>query len=407
MKITIDEIRTAHNILKKYIQPSPLLKNEWLSKKYHCNVYLKLENMLPVGSFKLRGATYKLSQLPVSELTNGVLAVSAGNHAQGVAWAASLFKTKAKIIMPLGSPITKIANTQALGAEVILHGENVEEGFEYAKILQKKENLTFIHPFEDEMIIAGQGTLALEVLESLPQTDYVFGSIGGGGLLAGVGTVFKELSAQTVVVGAQASGASSMVESLQKSELIEHPTASTFADGIKVKKTSATMFALLDKVVDEALHLSDDRIALSLLELMEHARIIAEGAGALPLAAFDELYQKNPRRFKGKNIVLIICGGNIDINVIDRIIERGLIASHRRVNIKVPLADKPGTLKLLTQILFEQGANILQAIHDREAPSLELQESLVDLTLEIKGKDHLDQIVSELNKHFKHVQIVK
>ena len=300
MKLEMDGFKKAHELLKDYIVKTPLIRNEWLSKKYACDVFLKLENLQPVGSFKLRGATNMIANLSEEDRQKGVIAVSAGNHAQGVAWAAEKFGIDATIIMPKPSPLVKIMNTEALGAKVILAGENVDESFEYAKDYLKKHNKVYVHPFNQEDVIYGQGSIGFELKEQAENVDFIFGSIGGGGLMTGVGKVMKELFPNCTVVGSQSTGASSMIKSLQQGKLIEGETVETFADGIKVKKPEFKMYELLDSVVDEAVHVSDDKVALSVLELMEHARVIAEGAGAINLAAFAELFERNPRRFKNK-----------------------------------------------------------------------------------------------------------
>ena len=398
MKISFKEFEEAQKVLSQYITPTPLVKNEWLSKKYGANIYLKLENLQPVGSFKLRGATNKIYHLTESEKKQGVVAVSAGNHAQGVAWAADKFGVNATIIMPKTSPLVKITNTEALGAEVILEGDNVDESFEYVKEYQKKHKKTYVHPFHDPHVIAGQGTVAFELVNQLDKIDFVFGSIGGGGLMAGVGGVLKELRPECKLIGAQATGTSSMVKSLQQGKIIVDEKVATFADGIKVKKPNEEMYELLDELIDEAVHVSDDVIAASVLRLMEWARVIAEGAGGINLGAFHELYENNPRRFKGKNIVLLICGGNIDINVVDRIIDKGLIETKRRINFSILLDDSPGMLQEMTAKISELGANILEVIHDRAAPHLELQQSVVKTTLETKGPEHTEFIIEELKK---------
>lgn len=401
MKIDPKDYDKAYEIVKQYIAPTPLVRNDGLSKRYGANIYLKLENMHPVGSFKLRGAINKISSLSDSEKKLGVLAVSAGNHAQGVAWAAGKFGVDATIIMPEGSPIVKIMNTEALGAKVILKGEDVEEGFAFAKEYQKEHQKVFIHPFEDPLIIAGQGSISYELKNQIDQIDFLIGSIGGGGLLAGIGQTIKNFFPNCFVIGTQAKGSNALVKALQTGKIEVPKTAKTFADGIRVKDPRKSMYQLLDKVVDDAIDIDDDKIALSVLELMEQARVIAEGAGAITLAAFDELYQKSPRRFKGKNIVLIICGGNIDINLVDRIIDKGLMESCRRIKVRLLLNDRPGSLMRLSQLMQQEGANILQVVHDRDAPFLALQESIVDATLETKGPEHAQQILKVLGEHFK------
>ncbi len=401
MKLEMDGFKKAHELLKDYIVKTPLIRNEWLSKKYACDVFLKLENLQPVGSFKLRGATNMIANLSEEDRKKGVIAVSAGNHAQGVAWAAEKFGIDATIIMPKPSPLVKIMNTEALGAKVILAGENVDESFEYAKEYLKKHNKVYIHPFNQEDVIYGQGSIGFELKEQAENVDFIFGSIGGGGLMTGVGKVMKEFFPNCTVVGSQSTGAASMIKSLQQGKLIEGETVETFADGIKVKKPEFKMYELLDSVVDEAVHVSDDKVALSVLELMEHARVIAEGAGAINLAAFAELFEKNPRRFKNKKIVLIICGGNIDINLVDRIIENGLIESNRRMKMNVLLDDRPGALHQLTKTLMESEANVLQVVHKTDVPFLQLSQSVVEVIAESRGESHSDEIFKAVSSIFK------
>lgn len=400
MKLELKGFKEAKKNIAPYVHQTPLVKNEWLSKKYNCNMYLKLESLQPVGSFKLRGATNFMSHMTEAEKKMGVLAVSAGNHAQGVAWAAEKFGIEATIIMPTSSPLTKIANTEAMGAKVILNGENVDESFEFAKEYLEKNKKVFIHPFNHENVIYGQGTIAYELKDQLPEIDYIFGSIGGGGLMAGIGMVAKDIFDKCTIVGCQSTGAASMIKSLQQGKLMESETVATFADGIKVKKPLLNMYELLDAIIDEAIHVSDDKVAKSLLDLIENARIVTEGAGAINLAAFEELYERNPRRFKGKNIVLVICGGNIDINLVDRIIDMGLMESKRRVKMKVILEDKPGGLHLLTGILSEANANILQIYHLRDEVGIQLNQSIAEVIMETKGESHLEEVYQAVKEKF-------
>ena len=400
MKFTLNEFEESFQQLSKYITPTPLIKNEWLSSKYGANIYLKLENLQPVGSFKLRGATHKLMKLSQEERAKGVVAVSAGNHAQGVAWAAHKFGIEATIIMPKPSPIIKVMNTRALGAEVLLEGDNVDESFEFVQEYLKENDKTYIHPFCDKDIILGQGSIAMELRDQIDNIDFLFGSIGGGGKLSGVGFVAKELFEDITIIGTQAEGASSMVESLQKGKIVKKDTVSTFADGIKVKRAIPEMYEILDSVIDEAVSISDHKIATGVLELIEQARIITEGAAAINLAAFTELFEKNPRRFKGKDIVLLICGGNIDINLIDRIIDKGLIESSRRLRLNLILPDTPGSLNNLTQKISNADANVLDVRHDRNSPTLGLNESLVELMLETKGVEHSQTIIDYLREDY-------
>ena len=401
MNLDFTIFEEAKKIITDYLTPTPLVKNEWLSKKYGANIYLKLENLQPVGSFKLRGALNKIYHLNEEEKKQGVVAVSAGNHAQGVAWAAAKFGVNATIIMPKPSPLVKIANTEALGAEVILAGENVDESFEYVKNYQQEHQRIYVHPFHDPLVVAGQGTIAFELLSELDKIDFIFGSIGGGGLMTGVGQVMKTLHPDCKLIAAQATGACSMVKSLQQGKIVIDEKVATFADGIKVRVPNTEMYEHLDKLIDEAVQVPDSLTAAAVLRLMEWARIIAEGAGAINLAAFHELWEANPRRFKNKNVVLIICGGNIDINLVDRIIDKGLIETKRRINFSILTDDRPGSLKELTALISSLGANILEVIHDRNAPQLELQQSIVKTTLETKGPEHTEFIINELKKVYK------
>lgn len=400
MKIPFDEFEKAFETIKGILPYTPLIKNDWLSTKYGANIYLKLENMQPVGSFKLRGASYKLSSLTDGEKSKGVVAVSAGNHAQGVAWAAKRLGISATIIMPKPSPLVKIHNTEMLGAEVILEGDNVDESFEFCKKYLKENDKVFIHPFHDEKVIAGQGSIGFELKEQIKEIDYIFGSIGGGGLMAGIGLAMQKLMPNCKLVGAQAKGANSMVRSLQEAVLKSSQKVSTFADGIKVKNPVLDMYNLLDQVIYEAVDVSDDIIAASVLRLMEQAGVIAEGAGAINLGAFHELHASNPRRFKNKNIVLVICGGNIDINLIDRIIDRGLVKTKRKMNFSILLDDSPGALKTLTAVISENGGNILEIHHERSNPKIELQQSVVSVSLETKGESHSIEIMKEVEAIF-------
>ncbi len=407
MKLKLSDVEEARNVLLKILQPTPMIRNPWLSKKYNCDVFLKLESMHPIGSFKIRGACYKLSKLSKKELSKGVIAASAGNHAQGVAWAAAHFKTEATIVMPIGAPLTKIQNTISLGAKVVLFGDTYEEAYDHARKIEKKTGAVFVHPYDDHDVISGQGTLGLEILEQLPEADVVIGSIGGGGLMAGVGLVFHTMKPKAYVVGAQASGARSMVESIRKKRVIETGFADTFADGIRVKNVAKRIFKNLLQYVDVAHHADDESIAASVLTLIEKARVISEGAGALPLSVLDQIYNEKPKLIQGKKIVLIVCGGNIDVNVLARIIDRGLTMTGRRVRLNVFLTDKPGSLNNLTKLIAENGANIIQAIHDRDAPSVGLHETGVELTIETKGSNHGAALIKNIKKHFPKLEVLR
>ena len=407
MQLELSQFKKAYETLKEIIEPTPLVYNEWLSKQYGCQIYLKLENMLPIGSFKMRGATYKISSLTAAEKKQGVLAVSAGNHAQGVAWAASRFKVKATIIMPEGSPLTKIRNTETLGATVVLKGQNIEECFLFAQEMMKKKKMVFVHPFHDPMVIAGQGTVAFELLNQLPDADYLFSSIGGGGLVSGMGQVLKGHKSKMKLIAGQATGCSTMVRSLNSGKIQTSEKAETFADGIRVKNVNKDMFQSLGKVVDASYTVDDEKMAWAILQLMEKARVIAEGAGALPLALFDQLYQKDPKKFKDKKIILVICGGNIDVNLLERIIDRGLIESNRKIRISIPITDRPGVLHQLTGIIKGVGANILQVVHDRDSSDAGITGTNVFFTLETMGEQHMKELLTEMHKDFPQAKVIR
>jgi threonine dehydratase len=393
-QIRLSDIQEAKKVLQKYLQPSPLLYNTWLSEALGCEIYLKLENMQPIGSFKIRGATYKVSKLNPKQKKAGVVAASAGNHAQGVAWGSKKVGCHATIVMPKSASLMKIQNTQALGAEVVLEGANYDEAFAFAKKLSEKTGQVLIHAFEDEEIIAGQGTLALEILEQLPDVDYVVGSVGGGGMMAGVSTVFKSLRPQTQIVACQAARAASMIQSIRKGKAVVLDSAQTFADGIAVMRASEKIRKILSGKVDHWVEIEEDEMATAVLTLLEKAKIITEGSCAAPLAALDHIKKK----IQGKKVVLIVSGGNIDVNLLSRVIDRGLIRTGRRIRLNVLISDRPGALAQLTEIIAKQGANILQSIHDRNEPSTQIGETEVALTLETRGPEHSAQILKSLKE---------
>lgn len=402
LRVTLADIEQARGTLARLLEPTPLLPNRWLSEQLGCQLYLKLENMQPIGSFKIRGATYKISRLSASERKRGVIAASAGNHAQGVAWGSAQFRAKATIVMPVNAPLTKLQNTVALGALIVLEGDNYDEAHAVARAIARKSGAVFVHPYEDPDVIAGQGTIGLEIMEQLPGVDLVIGSLGGGGLMAGVATAIKEFKPKAVVVGAQASGARSLLESVRKKRVVSTGIADTFADGIKVLSASQTMVDLLGPLIDLTGHADDEAIAAAVLTLMEKAKVVAEGAAALPLAVLEQMRA----RIRGKKVVMIVSGGNIDVNVLSRIIDRGLIRAGRRVRVNVFITDRPGSLNRLTQLIAKQGANILQAIHDRDSPSAGINETGVEFTLETRGPEYSKDLIEALRKQVARLEVL-
>jgi threonine dehydratase len=397
MEISIAEIEAAARELSRYLTPSPLLYNTSLSEAMGCEVHLKLENMQPIGSFKIRGATYKISKLSPEEKKLGVITASAGNHAQGVAWGSRRLGVSSLIVMPRNATLVKIQNTKALGAQVVLEGDNFDEASAAARRIMGETGRVYVPAFEDPLIIAGQGTAGLEILQQLPDVDYVIGATGGGGLMAGLGIALKAKRPQVQLIGAQAAGASVMADSFHAGKPLKTELINTFADGIAMKAASAPMLAILKKVLDDVVKVADEEIAAALLVLLEKAKTVVEGAGAVSLAALMQPELK--AKVKGKKVVVVVSGGNIDVNVLSRIIDRGLIRAGRRLRVNVWISDRPGSLARLTDLIAKEGANVLQTIHDRSEPSTTIEETEVNLTLETKGPEHGDKVIDALKNH--------
>jgi threonine dehydratase len=394
LEVALADIQQAKAELRKYLQQTPLVLNSWLSETLGCELYLKLENMQPIGSFKIRGATYKIAQLTPEQKAKGVLAASAGNHAQGVAWGSRRLGVKATVVMPKGAALVKVQNTKLLGAEVLLEGETFEEAFLVARELEKKTGKVFVHAYEDRDVIAGQGTLGLEILDQLPDVDVVVGPIGGGGLMGGVSLALKALRPRTRIIGCQAAGASAMAQAIQKGQAVSLPKVETFADGIAVANASETMRSLLAPLLDECVTADEESIVMAILTLLEKAKVISEGSGALPIAVIEQMKSE----LQGKKVVALISGGNIDVNVLSRVIDRGLTRAGRRLRINALISDRPGSLAKVTDLLARQGASILQVIHDRNEPSTTIDLTEVALTLETRGPDHSDAVIEALKK---------
>ena len=342
--LTLDKIYHAAFVLKEIARRTDLIEAPLLSRD--CRLYLKTENLQVTGSFKVRGAYYKISQLSEEERSRGVIACSAGNHAQGVALAATRRGIKSIVCMPDGAPIMKVENTKNLGAEVCLVPGTYDDAHDKAVELQAETGMTFIHPYDDELVIAGQGTIGLEILDQLPDLDAVIVPVGGGGLIAGIAFTIKSLRPDVKVYGVQAAGAPSMYMSMKEHCYRTLDTASTFADGIQVKTPGELTYEMCEKYVDEMVTVSEDEIAAAILSLMENQKLVAEGAGAVPVAA--ALFHKLP--IQGKKVVCVVSGGNIDVNILSRVITRGLIMSGRKSNLTIALEDKPGQLTKVSQI---------------------------------------------------------
>jgi threonine dehydratase len=382
-----EEIEVAKNKIQKAILRTPTIYSDTLSELTGKKLFLKLENLQKTGSFKIRGAYYKLSQFTPSMRKAGVVAASAGNHAQGVAWASSLLGIHSTIVMPEGVSLAKQMATQSYGGEVLLFGQNTDEALRYAKKLTE-DGRFFVHPFDDEQVIAGQGTIGLEILKEVPDVEAMIIPVGGGGLISGISAIVKKRRPRVKIIGVQSIHAPSAFYSLNKKRIVEVRVKPTLADGIAIRKVGEITFPMIQKGVDEIVTVNEDEIASAILTLMERKRVVAEGAGAAPLAA---LLSKR-LKIRSKKVVLVISGGNIDVHLLDRIIEKGLAQTGRLVRFTILLRDVPGALAKLTSLVAQHRANILHIIHERAAKDIPIGFSKVILVLETRGSDHIQEI---------------
>jgi threonine dehydratase len=402
----INQVKDSKKRLDKVILNTPLSFAPKLSEKVNANIYLKKENLQKTGSFKLRGAFNKISLLSDEQKRQGIIASSAGNHAQGVAFSASYFDIDAIIVMPESTPLNKINGVKEFGANVVLYGNNYDEAYNRAIELSKEKNLVFIHPFGDEDVIVGQSTIALDILDSFDgkgDIDKIIVPIGGGGLISGIARVFKEISPSTKIIGVSAKGAPAMRESFLQKKIINTNTVKTIADGIAVSKTNELTYNYILENVDDIVEVSDDEIAYAILFLLEQQKVLVEGAGAVGVASL--LLDKIDIN-KDENIVCLLSGGNIDVTMLSVIIEKGLALSYRNMKLVITLVDKPGSLQYLTQVLKENNANIIQISYDRTSVHLDYGDANVSVYLETKGIDHQESIKSALSKaNFAYTQL--
>ena len=381
--LTIDRIQHAAEVLKSVVRRTDLIRAARINPD--SEIYLKTENLQVTGSFKVRGAYYKISQLTDEEKARGVIACSAGNHAQGVALGATKNGIKSLICLPAGAPISKIEATKRLGAEVCLVNGVYDDAYQKALELKEKHGYTFVHPFDDESVIAGQGTIALEIIEQLPDIEAVIVPVGGGGLISGVAFTLKTLRPDIKVYGVQAAGAPSMVTSLEEKHIVRLPSVSTLADGIAVKEPGVNTFEYCSRYVDKIVTITEDEISTAILALIEQHKLIAEGAGAIAVAA--AMYNKVPIR--GKKTVCLVSGGNIDVPILSRVVKRGLIAEGRSCTLTVELSDKPGQLVGLLDIIASQGANVISVNHERSGSNIDIHGSYVKVQLETRNHEHI------------------
>ena len=389
MKVTLADIQQAREVLKDLINPTEMSHSLSASKLLNSEIYFKFENTQRTGSFKFRGAYNKISTLTAAERARGVVASSAGNHAQGVALSASLAGVKSTIVMPESASISKASATRGYGADVVLHGEIYDDAYEYARKLEKEHGYTFIHPYQDPKVIAGQGTIGLEVLEKVPDLDSVIIPIGGGGLISGVALALKSLHPKIRVIGVQSDRSPGMACMYNKQSVPEQKRrAATIADGIAIKNPSPEIYEnFIAKYVDEIVTVSDDEIAEAIVFLMERAKTVAEGSGAASLAA-----AMNRHLNLGKKCCVLISGGNIDLNVVSKVIDRGQIKRGRLCEVAVIVDDLPGNLSRLTRAIAEQKANILEVRHDRVSQGLSLRETRIEFVLETTSLEQGERI---------------
>ena len=382
----------ARERLNTVITKTKLIHSSIFSNETGNEVYIKPENLQRTGAFKIRGAYNKIAKLTEEEKKRGVIAASAGNHAQGVALAAQKLGIKAVIVMPKHTPLIKVEATRRYGAEVILTGEVYDEAYEYAKKLQEKEGYTFVHPFNDEDVIEGQGTIALEVLEELPDADIILVPIGGGGLISGIASAAKLKNPLIKIIGVEPEGAASALEARKSHHVVELDEANTIADGTAVKKIGDITFDYIEKYVDDIVTVSDYELMAAFLILVEKHKIVAENSGILSVAGLKKL------NVKGKKIISIISGGNIDVLTISSMINKGLVARGRIFTFAVDLPDKPGQLVAVSQILSEQNANVIRLEHNQFKNLDRFHEVELQVTVETNGEEHINKITQEFEK---------
>ncbi|MDE5626291.1 MAG: threonine ammonia-lyase, partial [Muribaculaceae bacterium] len=385
-ELTIGEIYRAQMVLRDVARHPKIIGPTQLSDS--CRIYLKPENLQHTGAFKLRGAYYKISQLTDEEKRHGVIACSAGNHAQGVALAASHNGIKSLICLPAGAPISKIEATKRLGAEVCLVPGVYDAAYAKAIELKEEKGYTFVHPFNDPKVIAGQGTIGLEILEEMPGVEAIVVPVGGGGLIAGVAFAVKTLRPDIKIYGVQAAGAPSMAESMRKHERVHLDSVSTVADGIAVKEPGDLTYELCERYVDEIVTVNDDEIAAAILALIEKQKLVAEGAGAAAVAA--AMFGKLP--LDGKKVVCLVSGGNIDVNILSRVINRGLLKNGRLCQLELEVPDKPGTLSQVLKVVADHGGNVLSVSHERVAASSQINACTLHLELETLDHNHVSRL---------------
>ena len=403
LSIGLADVLAARERLRGAIYESPCPHSIMLSALTGQQVYLKLENLQMTGSFKERGALNRIALLTPEQAARGVIAASAGNHAQGVAYHATRRGIRALIVMPLTTPLVKVTATRNFGAEVLLHGANYDEACVEAVRLCDEQRFTFIHPFDDPAVMAGQGAIGLELLEQVPQLEAVVVPIGGGGLIGGVACAIKESRPRVRVVGVQTSRLPSMLAAIEAHRPVTIDPATTIADGIAVRRSGDLTFPLVERYVDEIVTVEEDEIASAILMLLEREKTLAEGAGAAALAALLE----HRTSLHGAHTAVLVCGGNIDVTLLSRIIERGLVKDGRLVRLRIVLLDKPGALHELTRLIASQRANIIDTLHNRAYYGVNLGDTVIDITMETRGPQHVAELLAALTAEgYSHTRVL-
>ena len=390
--VTLDKIYHAAHVLKSVVRHTDLIKAPAINPD--ADIWLKPENLQVTGSFKVRGSGYMISQLSEEEKAKGVIACSAGNHAQGVALAATKYGIKSVICLPDGAPISKVEATKGYGAEVVMVEGVYDDAYAEALRLRDEKGYTFIHPFDAENVIAGQGTIGLEIMNEMPDVDAIIVPIGGGGLVSGVALAAKKLNPNVKVYGVQAAGAPSMFNSVKDGKIERLDSVSTIADGIAVKEPGENTFNYVNEFVDEIVTVTEDEIATAILTLIEQHKMIAEGAGAVSVAAamFDKV------NIKGKKVVCVVSGGNIDVTILSRVIKRGLSRSGRNCSLLVELVDKPGQLKGVSNIIADKGGNVISVHHERAGEGSDINGCFLRIVLETRNFAHIKEITNALTE---------
>ena len=403
LSISLADVQAARERLRGSIYYSPCPHSQMLSVLTGQQIYLKLENLQMTGAFKERGALNRIATLTPAQAARGVVAASAGNHAQGVAYHATKRGIRSVIVMPLATPLVKVTATRNFGAEIVLHGANYDEACDEATRICTAEGMTFIHPFDDPLVMAGQGTIGLELLEQVPELQAVVVPIGGGGLIGGIACAMKESRPDIRIIGVQTSRLPSMAAAVAQHHPVTLDSATTIADGIAVRRAGEVTFPVIERYVDEIVTVDEDEIASAILVLLEREKTLAEGAGATALAA---LIQKKTT-LKSEHTAVIVSAGNIDVTLLSRIIERGLVQDGRLIRLRIHLLDKPGALAELTRLIADHRANIVDTLHNRAYYGVNLGDTVIDITMETRGREQVSELLAALSAGgYKHSRVL-